>query len=116
MSADYPREVRHFHKALARLPGVYDVCSGIESLAAVREADLGLVEHAHLPHAALRRTGGGFPDEAFIQVEFCLEQEEWSWRSLEFLAWFVRDCARGGDFLQLRPFALPPRSDDQIQM
>ena len=31
-------------------------------------------------------------------------------QSLEFLAWFVRDCARGGKKIQLRPFALPPET------
>lgn len=31
-------------------------------------------------------------------------------QSLEFISWFVRDSARGGTKIQLRPFALPPET------
>ena len=30
------------------------------------------------------------------------------WKALEFLSWWVRDHARGGDSIQLRALALPP--------
>lgn len=43
-----------------------------------------------------------------IQFEFSLDNSLERLKSLEFLAWFVRDSARGGTKIQLRPFALPP--------
>jgi hypothetical protein len=54
--------------------------------------------------------------EALIQFEFRLAQTPAGWRSLEFLAWFVRDQARSGAFIQLRPFALPPMVGDNVQL
>ena len=31
------------------------------------------------------------------------------WLTLEFLAWWVRDQSRGGELIQMRPVALPPK-------
>jgi hypothetical protein len=38
------------------------------------------------------------------------------WRSLEFISWWVRDQARGGTNIQLRPFALPPIAGKNLQL
>ena len=113
---DYPPEIERLHQALARLPGVDDLRSGIESLQELTADDLRLAENAHLPHGSLRRTNGGLADEAFIQVEFRVAPTPSGWRSLEFLAWFVRDQARGGESVQLRPFALPPMVGERVQL
>ena len=112
----YPVEVEFLHKTLARLPGVHDLCSGIDSLHHLVAADLGFPDFRHLPHGALRRTGGGLDYEALIQIEFQIEQTPLGWRSLEFIAWFVRDQARGGVPMQLRPFALPPQVGESVQL
>lgn len=116
MSEEYPVEISNFHKLLLELPGVTNVSSGIESLAGLALEELSLIEFAHLPHAALRRTNGGLDDEVLIQVEFHLLQTLEGWRTLEFLAWFVRDQARGGESLQLRPFGLPPIAEAETQL
>jgi hypothetical protein len=116
MSEEYPIEISNFHALLLTLPGVADVSSGIESLAGLTADDLGLIDFAHLPHAALRRTNGGLPGEVFVQVEFFLEPSPGAWRTLEFIAWFVRDQARGGELVQLRPFGLPPTAAGKIQL
>ncbi|CAH8711242.1 hypothetical protein M5W83_14540 [Paenibacillus thiaminolyticus] len=53
---------------------------------------------------------GGLENEVLIQFEFAIDQSVEGLQSLEFLAWFVRDYARGGKKIQLRPFALPPET------
>ena len=116
MAEEYPEQVQLLHDALSRLPAVSDVCSGLESLVNVTPADLSLANLAHLPHAAIRRSGGGLDDEVLVQVEFRLSQDIDGWRACEFIAWFVRDQARGGGNIQLRPFGLPPRAGDTIQL
>jgi hypothetical protein len=104
-----PDEIQAFHDALEQLDGVESVESGIRSLDGIRAEDLRLAgPFADLPHAALRRTGGGLKDEAYLQFEIVLSANDAGWRALDFLAWFVRDQARGGEYVQLRPFALPP--------
>ncbi|WP_406698502.1 hypothetical protein V5E97_06430 [Singulisphaera sp. Ch08] len=113
---DYPPEIERMHQAIAQLPGVHSVCSGIDDLQGITGDDLRLPDQAHLPHGALRRTNGGLTNEALIQFEFQLEPSATAWRSLEFIAWFVRDRARGGEFLQIRPFALPPEHGEQTQL
>ena len=112
----YPPEIEYLHQALAALPGVTDVCSGIDSLDQLRVEDLGFPDFAHLPHGSLRRTGGGLDGEALMQFEFKIAHTVAAWRSLEFIAWFVRDQARGGVAMQLRPFALPPQIGETVQL
>lgn len=112
----YPPELERLHRALAGLPGVSGVCSGIESLQELTGDDLRFPDFAHVPHGALRRTNGGLPGEALIQIEFRLELSSVGWRSLEFIAWFVKDQARSGALIQLRPFALPPMVGEQVQL
>jgi hypothetical protein len=113
---DYPSEIDALHRALSSLAGVSDVCSGIDNLQVIVATDLSFPDYRHLPHAALLRTGGGLESEALIQFEFRLEPSEAGWHSLEFLAWFVRDRARGGQAIQLRPFALPPVAGELVQL
>ena len=112
----YPSEIQAFHDALSRLRGVYEVSSGIETLDGITQDDLRFVEWGHLPIGALRRTGGGLAGEALVQFEFCLSPDASGWRSLEFLAWWTRDAARGGEQIQMRPYALPPRLADVAQL
>ena len=111
MGEEYPREAQALHAALARLPGVYAVESSLDRLQGLSSADLSGVKIGHLPHAVLRRSDGGLAGEMLVQVQFRLEPTERSWGTLEFLAWFVRDEARSGEYLQLRPFGLAPNAD-----
>ncbi|MGV3720539.1 MAG: hypothetical protein ACO1SX_06475 [Actinomycetota bacterium] len=111
-----PPEIERLHQALASLPGVSDACSGIESLQGLTGDDLRFPDIAHLPHGALRRTNGGLTGEALIQVEFHIAQTPIGWRSLELLAWFIRDQARAGAFIQLRPLAFPPMVGGHVQL
>jgi hypothetical protein len=112
----YPPEVQAFHRALKRLPGVKSAFSGIQSLHRLKQSDLPLIAFADLPIGALRRTRGGLDREALIQFEFEVAQSKAGWRSLEFLAWFVRDLARGSTAIQMRPKALPPTTHDSVQL
>ena len=112
----YPPEIEQFHQTLSSLAGVDSVISGVDDLSSVDAELLSAAEYAHLPHAALLRTGGGLDNEVLIQFELALQQSQEGWHALEFLSWFVRDCARGGSKLQLRPFALPPVTPNGRQL
>jgi hypothetical protein len=108
--AGYPPEVEAFHTALRRLVAVRDVTTGLKALADSDPRTYSFPgEFGDLPHALLRRTGGGLEGEAWANTEFELAKDEGAWLTLEFLAWWVRDCSRGGDQIQLRPMALPPK-------
>src|SRR5687767_6178359 len=104
MEDRYPPQVKRFHAALERIPGVFDVASGSARLEGLSNADLASPDWAHLPHGALHRTAGPLPGESFIQFELSLEPSRRGWRALEFLGWLVRDLARSGEAIQLRPF------------
>lgn len=106
----YPVDIEEFHTTLLKLKGFTGVESGIENLEPIDAERLGYSDCAHLPHAALLRTGGGLEQEVLLQFELTFDYSPESLLSLEFLAWFVRDCARGGTKVQLRPFALPPET------
>src|SRR5262245_49695086 len=107
----YPPEVEAFHAALRRLVAVGEVTTGLKVLAEYEPRTYSLPgEFGDLPHAMLRRTGGGLPDEAWANTEFELAKDAGGWLTLEFLAWWVRDCSRAGEQIQLRPMALPPKA------
>ncbi|MFF2890178.1 hypothetical protein [Paenibacillus sp. NPDC057967] len=106
----YPIDIEQFHHTLFKLKGITGVESGVENLEPIDADMLGYSDNAHLPHAALLRTGGGMESEVLLQLEIEFDYSPESLVSVEFLAWFVRDCARAGTKVQLRPFALPPES------
>ncbi|REK76814.1 hypothetical protein [Paenibacillus paeoniae] len=106
----YPIDIEQFHQTVLKLKGITEVESGVENLEPIEADLLGYSACAHLPHAALLRTGGGLESEVLLQFEIRFDYSPESLLSVEFLAWFVRDCARGGTKVQLRPFALPPES------
>jgi len=112
---DFPPQVAAFQDAISGLPGAYDVASRIHCLWGVTPEILCSADFGHFPHAAIRWAGGGREDQALAQFEFHLRPSPESWRSLEFIAWWVRDQARGGINIQLRPFALPPVVGQNIQ-
>jgi hypothetical protein len=112
----YPEQIVKLQQVLKTLPGVINICSGIDDLTDIQNESLSLIDFGHLPHAAIRRTNGGLQDETLVQVEFELDKNKHeSWKALEFLAWWVRDQARSGENLQLRPFGLPPQIGENIQ-
>ncbi|KQB38654.1 hypothetical protein [Flavobacterium aquidurense] len=113
---EYPKEIDLFHKTIESLKGIENVSSGIDNLEGIKGSELGDLSFSHLPIATLLRTDGGLKDEVILQFEFTLDKSSDSLISLEFLSWFVRDQSRGGEMLQLRTFALPPKVLDQFQI
>jgi len=106
----YPMVIEEFHNTILKLRGITGIESGVENLEPIDVDMLGYSACAHLPHATLLRTGGGLNQEVLIQFEIDFDYSPESLLSLEFLAWFIRDYARGGTKVQLRPFALPPET------
>jgi hypothetical protein len=108
--SEYPPEVEAFHVALKRLAGVIEVDTGLKALEQFGPDTYSLPgEFGDLPHALLRRSNGGLPNEAWANTQFTLSRNEAGWLTLEFLAWWVRDQSRGGELIQMRPMALPPK-------
>jgi len=106
-----PEQVEAFHQAMRRLVAVQDVATGLNDLASYTPETYSLPhEFGDLPHALLRRTAGGLPDEAWANTEFVLSRDESGWLTLEFFAWWVRDLSRSGEQIQLRAMALPPKA------
>ncbi|MFN0061140.1 MAG: hypothetical protein ACKVPX_01285 [Myxococcaceae bacterium] len=116
MSDAYPPAVERFHRALERIPGVFDVASGSVSLGEISREALSTPDWAHLPLGAFARTGGPRAGEAFIQFELSIEPSARGWHALEFLGWFVRDLGRAGEAIQLRAFGLAPLVNGQVQL
>lgn len=112
----YPVEVEAFQQTIGKLKGMASVESGVENLEGVESEALGDIDCSHLPHAALLRTRGGLAGEILCQVEFVIDRTSDGLDALAFLAWFIRDQARGGTKVQLRPFALPPESPQGRQL
>jgi hypothetical protein len=111
--SEYPPEVEAFHVALKRLAGVTEVDTGLKALSQFGPETFSLPgEFGDMPHALLRRSNGGLPDEAWANTEVVLSRDEAGWLTLEFLAWWVRDQSRGGELIQMRPMALPPKGFD----
>jgi hypothetical protein len=108
--SQYPPEVEAFHAALKRLAAVDQVDTGLKSLAQFGPETYSMPgEFGDIPHALLRRSNGGLPNEAWANTEITLTRDEAGWLTLEFLAWWVRDQSRGGELIQMRALALPPK-------
>ena len=113
MSTEYPKEIVAFHTALQRLEAVREVTTGFKRLEDLGPETYSLPgEFGDTPHALLRRTGGGLQEECWSNTEFELSKDTGGWRTLEFIAWWVRDLSRSGDQIQMRPMALPPKGFD----
>ena len=110
MESGYPEAIQKFQNNILKLKGIVSIESGVENLEGITNEALGLFDYTHMPHAALRRTNGGLENEVLCQFEFFIEKSETGLDSLEFIAWFFRDQARGGTKVQVRPFALPPET------
>ena len=111
--SDYPPQVEAFHRALQRFVAVHDVDTGLKAVDDIETSVYSLPgEFGDFPHALLRRTDGGLPNEAWAHTEFSLTADSNGWLTLEFLAWWVRDLSRSGDQIQLRPMALPPKAHE----
>jgi hypothetical protein len=111
----YPPEVQGFHDVLQRIPGLVRADTTLSGLEQIGTADLSQIELADLPHAVLRRTTG-MRGEGLIQIDFAVESNARGWRALEFMAWAIKDLARAGELVQLRPLALPPMVFNEIQL
>lgn len=108
---DLPPQVQALMDAVSALPGVAGCFCNPKPLDGIEVADLSLPhEFADLPQVAIMRTGGGREFEVMIQTEVILDRSAGAWLTLEFLAWWVRDWARSGREIQMRPTALPPKA------
>ncbi|TWT38787.1 hypothetical protein [Blastopirellula retiformator] len=108
---EMPPQVQALIDAISALPGVAGCFCYPKPLMDVSPDDLSLPgEFGDLPQVAIRRTGGGQADEVLLQIEIIFDRSAGAWLSLEFLAWWVRDWARGGQPIQMRPMALPPKA------
>lgn len=117
MAEDYPQQVTLFHSAFYRLKGVVEVNTGIKRLDKIFLNEYQVPgAMGDLPHALLRRTGGGLPREAWANTDLILSYDRAGWLILEFLSWWVREQSRDGEQIQMRPQALPPEANEQIQL
>lgn len=116
LMSDYPPQVQAFHDSLQRFTAVGEIDTGLKAIDEIETSVYSLPGNfGDFPHALLRRTNGGLPNEAWAHTEFTLSRDASGWLTLEFLAWWVRDLSRSGDQIQLRPMALPPKAH-QIQL
>ena len=117
MVNDYPKQVTYFHDALYRFRGVVEVNTGLKRLDKVPLEDYRLPgKMGDLPHALLRRTRGGLANEAWANTDVILSYDRAGWLTLEFFAWWIRDQSRAGQQIQMRPQALIPLADNEIQL
>lgn len=108
--SDYPKDISNFLATVMRVSGIKVIESSVENLEPIDNELLKLSQYAHLPHATLYRTNGGLENEVLIQFQFSIDKSIDGLDALEFISWFIRDSARGGNKIQLRPFALPPET------
>lgn len=107
---ELPPQVQKLVDAIGGLPGVAACFCGPKPLMEIEAEHLSLPgEFGDLPQVPIRRTNGGLEGEVMIQTEVIFDRSPEAWLSLEFLAWWVRDWARSGHQIQMRPTALPPK-------
>jgi hypothetical protein len=112
--SQYPEPVATFHSVLRRFRAIRAVDTGLKSLEQYPPQTYSLPhEFGDLPHALLRRTNGALSDEFWAHTEVRLTSDAAGWRTLEFIAWWIRDLSRSGTMIQLRPMALPPQDSDE---
>ena len=105
-----PPQVQLLVDSISSLPGVAGCFCSPKPLEGVETSHLSLPgEFGDLPQVAIQRTDGGRHGEVMIQTEVIFDRSPEAWISLEFLAWWVRDWARSGTQIQMRPTALPPK-------
>lgn len=110
---ELPPPVQALVDAISTLPGVAGCFCSPKPLAGIDVSDLSLPgEFGDLPQVAIMRTEGGRENEVMIQTEVIFDRSAEAWLSIEFLAWWVRDWARSGREIQMRPMALPPKAYD----
>ena len=69
--AKLPKQVEAFHQAMRRLVAMQKVTTGLKNLASYTPNTYSFPgEFGDLPHALLRRTGGGLENEAWANTEF----------------------------------------------
>ena len=108
---DLPPQVQKLVDAITQLPGVAGCFCGPKPLEGFDPSHLSLPgEFADMPQVVIRRTSGGLKGEVMIQTEVILDRSPEAWLTLEFLSWWVRDWARGGEQIQMRSTALPPKA------
>lgn len=108
IGADMPPEVLKLQHTIESIPGITDAVVEKVDLSAIPESDFSLPPYGDLPLGALRRTRGGVANEVLISVNFGISRDSKGLDALEFVAWWVRDSARGGSPIQIRALALPP--------
>lgn len=107
-NSDIPQPVQELSTAIKSIPGIKLAAVNRHMLFEITSDDFTLPMFGDYPLGALKRTDGGLPDEILISIDFMITRDETGLNALEFLSWWVRDHARGGDSIQLRALALPP--------
>lgn len=108
---ELPPQVQSLVDSISALPGVAGCFCGPKPLSGIDPEHLSLPgEFGDLPQVAILRSGGGGDAEVLIQTEVIFDRSPGAWLSIEFLAWWVRDWARSGRSIQMRPMALPPKA------
>lgn len=117
MADNYPPQVSVFHQAISRFRGVIEVNTGIKKLDQISLEDYKTSGPlGDLPHALLRRTDGGLDNEAWANTDIILSYDRAGWLTLEFLSWWVREQSQNGQQIQMRPQALSPEAQGEIQL
>jgi hypothetical protein len=108
---ELPPQVQTLVDAISALPGVAGCFCFVKPLAGIESSSLSLPgEFGELPQAAIMRTNCGRENVILFQTEVIFDRSPEAGVSLEFLAWWVRDWARSGYEIQMRPTALPPKA------
>lgn len=106
-----PPEVKKLQDAIESIPGITDARIGKADLSDIPESDFSLPPYGDLPLGSLRRTKGGLASELVVSANFGITRDSKGLNALEFISWWVRDAARGGEPMQIRSLALPPIGD-----
>lgn len=107
-NSDIPQPVQELSTVIKSIPGIKLATVNRYMLFEITSDDFTLPIFGDYPLGALKRTDGGLSDEILISIDFMITRDETGLKALEFLSWWVRDHARGGDSIQLRALALPP--------
>lgn len=111
----FPAPVQQLIDNISAIPGVYECFSCPKPLHGVAQTDLARqCELDNIPVFAASFYCDD-PDEiVLLQSEIIFERSAEAWIGLEFLSWWVRDRARHGYPIQLRPSASSPETNQEV--
>lgn len=114
--SDVHPTVQALHDAIYTLPGVARAEVSLSCLDGVPATPTVKNSAESLPWVALRRSGGGRPNETLVSLQIGFTHDDHGWLALQFLATWVEGLARKGDQLQIRPLPSKlPKGDEQLE-